>query len=346
MGALRIHRHAEVAQADGDAVEGVGERAERLVEFQAVIGGLGGAQARELVTRRPVETAGIDDGAAGHGAVAGQVLGGRVNDERRAKLDGTAEIRRGRRVVDDEGQPGLVGDGRDGRDVGDVAARICDALAEERARVVIDGGPHRVHIVEIDEPRAPAEARDGLAELGDRATIESGRDDDVAPGRHQREERHDLCGMPRRAADGSRTALERGDAFLQDGNRGVGQARIDEAHFLKVEEGSRVIGVAKDEGGRLVDRRLTRAGGRIGPRSGMNLQCVEAVAPALGLVVHPALPRASCAQGGLGESGRADNGACTGTCCPAWSQSWRRWWSGGWVVVGDPAAGPPCRTTS
>jgi hypothetical protein len=41
MGGLRVHRHAQVAQADGDAVEGEGQGPEGLVELQPVIGGLG-----------------------------------------------------------------------------------------------------------------------------------------------------------------------------------------------------------------------------------------------------------------------------------------------------------------
>ena len=49
MGALRVHCHAEIAQADGNPVEGEGQRAKGFVELQAVIGGLGLRQRGELV---------------------------------------------------------------------------------------------------------------------------------------------------------------------------------------------------------------------------------------------------------------------------------------------------------
>ena len=71
---LRVERHTEVAQADGNAVEGERGGAECLVEIQAVIGRFRLRQGRELVRRRPVELAGIDNCAAGDRAIAGHVF--------------------------------------------------------------------------------------------------------------------------------------------------------------------------------------------------------------------------------------------------------------------------------
>ena len=53
---LRVHRHAEIAQADGDGMEGEGQRTEGFVEFQPVIGGFGFGKRGELARGRPVET--------------------------------------------------------------------------------------------------------------------------------------------------------------------------------------------------------------------------------------------------------------------------------------------------
>jgi hypothetical protein len=94
---------------------------------------------------------------------------------------------------------------------------------------------------------------------------------------HQREQRHDLRGMARGAAHRADAALQRRDAFLQHGDGGVGQARIDEADLLQVEQRRGMVGVAEHIGGGLVDRRLARAGGRVGPGACVDLERVEAV---------------------------------------------------------------------
>ena len=122
----------------------------------------------------------VDDAAARDRAVAGEVLGRRMHDQRRPHLDRAAEIGRGRGIVDDERQPGLVGHFGKCGDVGDIAAGIGDGFTEERAGVAVDGGRDRVEVVGVDEARRPTEAFDRLAELGDRAAVKPGRDDHVA----------------------------------------------------------------------------------------------------------------------------------------------------------------------
>ena len=174
-------------------------------------------------------------------------------------------------------------DGADRVQIGDIAAGVGDRLAEDGAGVIVDGGLDRVQIVEIDEFRGPAEALDGLAELGDGAAVKPGRGHDVAPRRHQREERHDLRRVPGRAADCAYATFEGRDAFLQHGHGRVGQARVDVAHFLQVEEGRGMVRVAEHVGRGLVDRRLARAGGGVGAAAGVDLQRVETVA---GCICH------------------------------------------------------------
>ena len=283
-GALRGHGHAEIAQADGNAVEGEGHRAEGLVELQAVIGRLGRAEAREAVTRRPVEPPAVHHDPAGHGAVAGQVFGGGMDDEGRPHLQRPAEPGGGRGVVDDERQAVRRRHRRHGRDVGDIAAGVGDALAEDRAGILVDRRLDRRQVLGVDEFRRPAEAVDGVRQLGDGAAIEPRRGDHVAARAHQREERHQLRGMAGRAGDGADAALQRRHPFLQGGDRGVGQAGIDVAHLLQVEERGGMIGVAEDIGRGLVDRDLPRACCGVRPVARMDLQGVEAERPVFGAV--------------------------------------------------------------
>ena len=82
--------------------------------------------------------------------------------------------------------------------------------------------------------------------------------------------------------------LERRDAFLQHGDRGIGQARVDEPDLLQVEQRRRMVRIAEHIGGGLIDRRLPRAGGRIGTRARVDLKRVEAVG---GAVCHGVSPR-------------------------------------------------------
>ena len=107
-------------------------------------------------------------------------------------LDRTAQVGGGRRVIDDQGQACGISDGGDGVQIGNVASRVRDGFAEHSTRVIIDGCFHGIQIIEINKLGGPAEAFDGLAELGDRTAVETGRHNHIVAGHHQREEGHDL----------------------------------------------------------------------------------------------------------------------------------------------------------
>ena len=127
-------RRAEVAQAHDAAGDGEGEVAEGLGQPHAVVAGVGVDQRLVLVLgAEPVEGAAVDDDAADRVAVAAHELGQRVHDDVGAVLLGLAQVGRRQRVVDDQRHAGLLGDGRDGRQVDDDAARVGDRLAEDRA---------------------------------------------------------------------------------------------------------------------------------------------------------------------------------------------------------------------
>ena len=57
-------------------------------------------------------------------------------------------------------------------------------------------------------------------------------------------------------------ALERGEALFEDRDGGVRDATVDVAGTLEIEQRRRMLGVAVDVGGRLVDRDGARAIGR------------------------------------------------------------------------------------
>ena len=132
-------------------------------------------------------------------------------------------------------------------------------------------------LARIDELRLPAELREGVGHLGDRAAIEPGARDHVVPGLHQVEEGQELRRVARGGAAGGGTALERRDPRFQDRDRGVGQAAVDVAELLQIEQSCRVVDVVEHVGRGLVDRDRPRAGGRIGLGTGVNRQGLKSV---------------------------------------------------------------------
>ena len=272
---LRVHRHPQIAQPDRDGMEGKGHAAQSCMEIQPVIGGFGCGQAGELARGRPVEFARIHHDAAGYRAVAGQVFRRRMHHQCRAMLDGAAQIRGGRGVVDDQRQAHPVGQCGNGIQIGDIAAGVGDGFAEDRAGVLIDRRLDRRQIVEIHELRRPAELADRIAELLDRAAVKLGRRHHIAARLHQREQRHDLRRMAGRTAHCPHAPFQRRHPFCQRRHGRVGQARIDVSNLLQVEQFRGMVRIAEHIGRGLIDRHLPRAGCRIGLCPGMDLQRVE-----------------------------------------------------------------------
>ena len=102
---------------------------------------------------------------------------------------------------------------------------------------------------------------------------------------HQWKQGDHLGGVAGGGAGGAAAAFEGGDAFLQHRHRGVGQAAVDIAEGLQIEQRGGVVGVLENISGGLVNRRRAGAGHRIGGGAGMHRQgfdTVEAPRPAVG----------------------------------------------------------------
>ena len=280
----RRHRGAEVAQRHGAHLHGEAEIAEGLVEGEAVVGGVGLAEARELVVLAPVELARFDDGAAHGAAVAADVLGGRVDDDVGAPLERPAQVGRGQGVVDHQRDAGLTGDDGDGLEVEDDAARVGEALAEDELHLVGHRGAEIVGVRGVDEMARPAELLEAHPELGDRPAVEIARRDELVAGLHEGRRQQELGGVAGGRGDAAAPPLEGGDALLEHGDGGVGHARIDETEGLQVEQLGGPFGVVEDEGGGLENGRRARPGHRVGAGAGVDGQGLESVF-VLGLLV-------------------------------------------------------------
>ena len=208
--------------------------------------------------------------------MAAEELGGGMDDDVGAMLEGPDQVGRRHRVVDDEREAVLLGDRRDGLDVDDDAARIGDGFDEDRLGLGRDGGLEGRRIVRIGPGDVPAEILERMGELVDRAAIELVAGDELVARLHQRMEHQDLGCMARCDRESGGAAFERRDALFQHGAGRVSDARIDVAESLKAEERGRMIDVVEHEGRRLVDRRRPGARGGVGGRSRMDGKRVEA----------------------------------------------------------------------
>ena len=195
--------------------------------------------------------------------VPAQELGGRVHHDVAAELEGAAEAGRGEGAVDHQRHARLVGDGGDGRHVHDLEAGVAQGLAEDETGL----GPNRpaepLGVTGVDEAGLDAETRHRVGEQVVAAAVDRGRRDDVSARIHQRRDGEVERRLPARRADRADAAFERRDPLLQHRHRRVGDARVDVAGALEVEERRRLLGVVEDVGGGLIDRHRARAGHRI-----------------------------------------------------------------------------------
>ena len=110
----------------------------------------------------------------------------RVDDDVGAELDRPAQVRRGDGRVDDERDPGVVGDVGEALEVGDGARRVGHDLGVDQLRVRADGRGERGRVGLGDERGRDAEAGQRALEQRARAAVELRRRHDVVAGAAQR----------------------------------------------------------------------------------------------------------------------------------------------------------------
>ena len=205
------------------------------------------------------------------------VLGHRVDHDVGAVRDRPAQVGRRHGVVDDQRNARGVRDLGNRLQVADHAVRVGCAFDENPLGLLPDRLLKFLGLGGVDEAYVPVELGEGLAELGNRAAVQLGRRDDLVARIHEVKTRHELRGVAARDRAGGGAALECGDALLQHRDGRVGDARVDVAEALQVEQGCRMVGIVEHVGGGLIDRRRARAGGRIRRGAGVNRQRLEAV---------------------------------------------------------------------
>ena len=116
-----------------------------------MIAGVRLGESRELAAGLPVELAAVHDDAAQRGAVAADELGGGMDDDICAVLNGTDQVRGAEGIIDDQRQAVLVRDGCNGIDIGDIAVGVAQSFQIDGLGVELDGILHLSQIVCIDK---------------------------------------------------------------------------------------------------------------------------------------------------------------------------------------------------
>ena len=191
-------------------------------------------------------------------------LGGGVNHNVRAVLDGPDQVGGAEGVVDDQGQAMLVGNGGDGVNVGNVGVGIAQSFQIDGLGVGPNGGLHFGKVVGVHKGGTYAEGGQRVGQQIVAAAIDGLLGHDVITGLSK-----SLNGV----ADGSRAgggsqsgnaAFQCRDALFQHILSGIGQPTIDIACIRQTEPGGGVGGVLKDVGSGLVNGHGPGIGGGIG----------------------------------------------------------------------------------
>ena len=155
-------------------------------------------------------------------------------------------------------------------DVADVAGGIADGFGEHGLGVLIDQLLDRVGLVAVGEASGDALARQHMAEQRVRRAVELGNGNDVAAGVGDIDECKVQRGLPGRDRERADAAFEFGDALLEHGRRGIGDAAVTEAVGFEIEKRGAVVGAVERIGDGLIDRDGDGFRGRIGLVAGVN----------------------------------------------------------------------------
>ena len=253
-GVERADAGTGVTQDDGADVGNKGGGAGSVHEANAVIAGVRLGESRELAAGLPVELAGIDDDAAQGGAVAADELGGGVNNNVSAVLNGADQVRGAEGVVDDQGQAVLVGNLGNGVNVGNVRVGVAQGLQVDGAGVLLDGVLDLGQIVGIHKGGGHAESGQGVLQQVGGAAVDGLLGNDVAAVLGQGLDGVVDGGGAGSHSQGSHAALKGCDALLEHILGGVGQTAVNVAGVLQVEAVSGVLGVMEHVGSGLVNR--------------------------------------------------------------------------------------------
>ena len=219
----------------------------------------------------PIKGPAVEDDAADRGAVSADVLGGRVDHDRRPMVERPADDRRGG-VVDDQrnaqvlAQCGHLGDRKDRQ------FRVGQGFGIEGAGFVIHRPPEIIRIGGVDKADFDALLTQCVGEEIPGAAIEVGRADDVVTGLGDVLNGQGRGGLPGRHRQTGGPAFQGRQALFENIAGRVHDPAVDVAQFLERKKICRLLGVLELKAGGLMDRHRNRTGGGIRPVAGVKRQ--------------------------------------------------------------------------
>jgi hypothetical protein len=207
--------------------------------------------------------------------VAAQELGGGVDRDVDAVIEGAQQGRRGDGVVDDYRQASSVSDVGDLAVIRNVVLGIADRFEIDQARVFVRQAGDFLGVIRIEETHLDPQFLERLREQSPGASIKAGGGDQVLSRMRDGENGGRDGGLSGGERQPAHAPIERGQALLQHVVGGIHQARIDEAEFLQREKIGGVLRILEDITGSGVDGNGPRRGSGVWFLTGMQSQRAE-----------------------------------------------------------------------
>jgi len=182
----------------------------------------------------------------------------------RSVLQRPYEVRGRERVVDDQGDPVLVGDLRELLEIGYIGVRVSQRLCEQRFGLLIDRLVDLIVVIGLHEFRRDAVGGQCVLEEVVRSPVDGFRGHDVVPGVGEVEDRVRYGCCARSQGQSGRTSFEGGDTFLEDVLSRVGETPVDVPRIPEAEPVGCMLGVVEHVRGGQVDRNGPGIRDRIG----------------------------------------------------------------------------------
>ena len=228
-----------------------------------MVAGIGLCDGGILAAGLPAKLAGIHNHTAQRGSVTADELGCRVDHNVCAVLNGADQIRSPKGVVDHQRQAVLMGNGRNGVNVGDVRVGIAQRFQINGLGVGTNCPFHLGKIVSIHKGGFNAVLRQGVGQQVVAATVDGFLGNNVVVLLRQRLDGVRNGGRTGSNGQRSDTTLQSGNSLFQHILSRVSQAAVDVACIGQPEASGGVCGIVKHIGSGLVNGNGSGIGGGV-----------------------------------------------------------------------------------
>lgn len=202
----------------------------------------------------PIKVSAVDDDATDGSTVTTDVFGSGVDHNISPPFKGAIQVRGEGRVIDDEGNASMPGDGGDLLERKNVEPWIAHTLPVDELGVAAEGILVRFGVVSVDERDLNPEFGKGVVKEIVGAPVELRYRDHVITGLAEIEDGIGDGSLPARVSESATPAFESGDPGLQNIVSRIVEAGINVAQLFQPEEVGGVFGIPEDKAGGLVDR--------------------------------------------------------------------------------------------